>query len=125
MSDKQDLRPAVWIGHVGMYSPDIDASKQFMLQIGMREIFSNDSVAVLEMRGGTHLVITDDRDSGIIKGSFDLMVDDIDSARDQLIGLGYQPTEIERGKIHDSFEIEEPGGIVLLFNSSHVGDLPV
>lgn len=125
MSKKQDLRPSVWIGHVGMYSPDIDASKQFMLQIGMREIFSNDSVAVLEMRGGTHLVITDEKDSGIIKGSFDLMVDDIDSARDQLLDLGYQPTEIERGNIHDSFEIEEPGGTVLLFNSSHVGDLPV
>ena len=125
MAEKQDLRPSVWIGHVGMYSPDIAASKQFMLQIGMREIFSNDSVAVLEMRGGTHLVITDERDSGIIRGSFDLMVDDIEVARDQLHELGYQPGEIERGKIHDSFEIEEPGGTVLLFNSSHVGDLPV
>ncbi len=91
----------------------------------MREIFSNNSVAVLEMRGGTHLVITDEKDSGIIRGSFDLMVDDIEVARNQLLELGYQPGEIERGNIHDSFEIEEPGGTVLLFNSSHVGDLPV
>ncbi len=93
MSAKQNSRPPVWVGHVGMYSPDIAASKQFMLQIGMREIFSNDSVAVLEMRGGTHLVITDEKDSGIIKGSFDLMVDDIEVARDQLLELGYQPGE--------------------------------
>ncbi len=125
MSAVKNSKPAVWIGHVGMYSPDIAASKQFMLQIGMREIFSNNSVAVLEMRGGTHLVITDEKDSGIIRGSFDLMIDDIEVARNQLLELGYQPGEIERGKIHDSFEIEEPGGTVLLFNSSHVGDLPV
>ncbi len=125
MSDKQDLRPSVWVGHVGLHSPDISASKQFMLQIGMREIFSNDSVAVLEMRGGTHLVLTDDDTSSLLSRSFDLMVDDIDAARDQLLELGYQPGEIERGNIHDSFEIEEPGGNTLLFNSSHVGDLPV
>ena len=125
MTDNTDLRPAVWIGHVGMFTPDITASKKFMLQVGMREIFSDETVAVLEMRGGTHLVLTGDKDAGIIRGSFDLMVDDIDAAHQQLIELGYQPTAIERGNIHDEFDVTEPGGTSIHFNSSHVGDLPV
>ena len=42
-----------------------------------------------------------------------------------LVELGHNPGEIERGDIHDSFEVREPGGTLLLFNSSHASDLPL
>lgn len=96
-----------------------------MQQVGMRLIFSNKDYAVLEMRGGTHLVLTADSDSPLIRGSFDLMVDDLDATHQRFSELGFGPGEIERGEIHDSFEVREPGGSPIIFNSSHVGDLPV
>ncbi len=124
MSDG-DPRPAVWIGHVGLYSPEVPATIDFMLAIGMREVVRGEDFAVLEMRGGTHLVVTGDPESSLLRGSFDLMVDDIDAAHGRFRELGFDPGEIERGEIHDSFEMREPGGTRILFNSSHVGDLPV
>ena len=39
--------------------------------------------------------------------------------------LGLDPAEIECGKIHDCFEVREPSGTMITFNSSHVGKLPV
>lgn len=126
-SSNQDsnLRPPVWIGHVAMHSDRVAETSQFMQRIGMRPVFENESVAVLEMRGGTHLVVTDDADSSLIRGSFDLMVEDLDATHAHYTELGFEPGEIERGSIHDSFEMREPGGSVILFNSTHVGDLPV
>jgi len=120
-----DERPPVWIGHVAMHTDLVEASSRFMQLIGMRLIAGGDEFAVLEMRGGTHLVLTPDPDSSLIKGSFDLMVDDLDATHAQITGLGLEPGEIERGSIHDSFELREPGGTMITFNSSHVGDLPV
>ena len=124
-NNEADPRPPVWVGHVAMYSASVAESSQFMQQIGMRLIASGDEIAVLEMRGGTHLVVTSDSESELVKGSFDLMVEDLDDTHKQYTELGFAPGEIERGQIHDSFELSEPGGGVITFNSSHVGDLPV
>ena len=120
-----DPRPPVWVGHVAMYSARAAETSEFMQQIGMRLIADGDEFAVLEMRGGTHLVVTSDSESTLVKGSFDLMVDDLDDTHKQYAELGLAPGEIERGEIHDSFELREPGGAVITFNSTHVGDLPV
>jgi len=52
-----DERPPVWIGHIAMHSPKVNESSEFMQLIGMRLIASGEEFAVLEMRGGTHLVL--------------------------------------------------------------------
>ena len=120
-----DSRPPVWVGHVAMYSPRVAESSKFMQQIGMRLVAGGDEFAVLEMRGGTQLVLTSDSESDLIKGSFDLMVDNLDDTHKHYTELGLEPGEIERGQIHDSFELREPGGTAITFNSTHVGNLPV
>ena len=124
-NNETDPRPPVWVGHVAMYSARATETSKFMQQIGMRLVFDGEGIAALEMRGGTHLVVTSDSESELVKGSFDLMVDDLDDTHKQYIELGFAPSDIERGQIHDSFELREPGGSVITFNSSHVGDLPV
>jgi len=96
-----------------------------MQLIGMRLVVAGDDFAVLEMRGGTHLVITSDADSPLIKADFDLMVDDLDMTHASFKEMGLQPGEIERGQIHDNFDLREPGGTLITFNSTHVGDQPV
>jgi len=118
-------RPGIWVGHIAMYTAKVTESCEFMQNIGMRLITSDDKFAVLELRGGTHMILTADPDSNLIIGSFDLMVEDIDASHEQFIELGLEPGEIERGQIHDSFEMREPGGTIITFNSNHVGDLPV
>ena len=125
MMKNKDQRPSVWIGHVAMHSDKVMASREFMLSIGMRHIFADEGIAVLEMRGGTHLVVTSNPDSGLVMSSFDLMVDDIDASHQEFTDLGLKPTDIERGSIHDEFMMTEPGGNAIRFNSSHVSELPV
>lgn len=120
-----DKRPPVWVGHVAMVTDAMAESTEFMQLVGMRLIASGDDFAVLEMRGGTHLVMTTDSDSQLIRGSFDLMVDDLDATHQRFSELGFEPGTIARGEIHDCFDLREPGGTLITFNSSHVGDLPV
>ena len=123
ISDNQ--KPAVWVGHVAIHSNEVARSCEFMQNIGMRPIMLEEEFALLELRGGTHLALVSNPDSSLLRGSFDLMVEDLDAMHAQMVDLGYQPGAIDRGEIHDSFEVREPGGNVLLFNSSHVSDLPV
>jgi hypothetical protein len=123
ISDNQ--KPAVWVGHVAIHSNEVARSCEFMQNIGMRLIMLEEEFALLELRGGTHLALVSNPDSSLLRGSFDLMVEDLDAMHAQMVDLGYQPGAIDRGEIHDSFEVREPGGNVLLFNSSHVSDLPV
>ena len=53
-----DKRPDVWIGHISMKTQVLDLSETFMKEIGLRSIFRGDTVAVLELRGGTCLLYT-------------------------------------------------------------------
>ena len=125
MMNSTETRPSIWVGHIALHTLKVRESCEFMQQIGMRLIECEDNFALLELRGGTHLVLTTETDWDLLKNSFDLMVDDIDLAHAQFQLKGLVPGEIERGKIHDHFEVVEPGGAVILVNSSHVGDLPV
>jgi hypothetical protein len=108
-----------------MHTGQLEESSKFMQLVGMRLIVSGDEFAVLELRGGTHLVLTTDPDSELIRADFDLMVEDLDATHARFTELKLNPGEIERGQIHDCFELREPGGMIITFNSSHVGDLPV
>lgn len=123
--NNNDTRPPVWVGHVAMHTPRVTESSEFMQLLGMRLVAGGDEFAVLEMRGGTHLVLTSDPDSALIKGDFDLMVEDLDATHTHYTVLGLDPGDIERGRIHDSFQLLEPGGTVITFNSTHVGELAV
>jgi hypothetical protein len=118
-------KPAVWVGHVAIHTNVVGRSCEFMQSIGMRLIMLEEEFALLELRGGTHLALVSNPDSSLLRGTFDMMVDDLDVMHAQMVDLGHQPGAIERGEIHDSFEVREPGGTVLTFNSSHVSDLPV
>ena len=123
--NESDQRPPVWVGHVALHSERVAETRDFMQKLGMRIVAGNDEFAVLEMRGGTHLVVTSDSESTLLRGSFDLMVDDLDAVHAELGVWGLSPSAIERGSIHDSFSVQVPGSASIVFNSSHVGDLPV
>ena len=123
-NNPNDERPGVAVGHVGLKVNDVAEAKQFFVRHGMREILAQDNFAVLELRGGTHLVLRslDDGESSQDKCNFDLMVDDIDYAHEQFVEDDRQVLGISRGNIHDSFTVDGPSGIEIQVNSSHAGD---
>ncbi len=75
-----DERPPVWIGHMAMHTTKVAESSKFMQLFGMRLVAGGDEFSVLEMRGGTHLVLTADEESTLVKCSFDLMAEDLDAS---------------------------------------------
>jgi catechol 2,3-dioxygenase-like lactoylglutathione lyase family enzyme len=111
-------RPAIWVGHLSVAAPDIRQSADFYVSLGMREVVRNERVVVLELRGGTHLVVAPG--APVPHAPFDLMVDDIDATHTAWTSLGLQPSPIERGRIHDHFTVADPSGTVVTVNSSHV-----
>jgi catechol 2,3-dioxygenase-like lactoylglutathione lyase family enzyme len=120
-----DPRPAVWVGHVTLPTHRLDETREFMLRLGMRPIAAGGGFAVLELRGGTHLLLLRADEPAVGPASFDLMVDDLEATHSRLRELGLEPSAIHPGEIHASFDVRSPSGHVLTFNSSHVSDQPV
>ena len=122
-----DERPRLAVGHVNLEVEDVGDAYAFFVRHGMRDIFKGEDFGVLELRGGTHLVLS--RAEGAVepgrKAPFDLMVDDIDAARVEFTGAGTTVTEITRGRIHDTFHIEGPSGWRFAVTSSHAGNRAV
>ena len=120
-----DERPPLWVGHVSMRTPVLEETAAFMEQIGMRKVTCGDDIAILELRGGTHLALMQDTSGEPGEARFDLMFEDVDVTWARFKELGVPLTAIERGRIHDAFVITEPGGNTIVVNSSHVTELPV
>lgn len=124
MSDG-DLRPPVWVGHIVLETSRLDDSEKFMQVIGMRPIAKGEDFAVLELRGGTHLVLAAKEDVVLGEAPFDLMVEDLEATHKKFAEMGLSPSPIEVGQIHQWFYVREPAGHTVKFNSSHVSDRPV
>ena len=98
-----DGRPRLAVGHVSLEVEDVGEAYAFFVRHGMRDIFKGEDFGVLELRGGTHLVLS----------------------RAEFTSAGVTATEIERGRIHDTFHIEGPSSYRFAVTSSHAGDRAV
>ncbi len=98
-----DQRPPVAVGHVRLPATDIATAESWLQSVGLRPIFADDDLAVLELRGGTHIVVrkTEQTPMAGSAAPFDLMVDDIEAARRDYAAKGLGPSEISRGRIHE------------------------
>jgi len=115
-----DERPPLWIGHAVLRVSDVNRSADFWRDVGMREVERNPHVAVLELRGGTHLVLVPGTPAPDTDAPFDLMVEDLEATREQWQSLGLDPSPIEQGRIHAAFRVCDPDGYRVTVNSSHV-----
>ena len=123
MLQSVDQRPPVAVGHVWLPATDVAAAERWLISVGLRPIFADDSLAVLELRGGTHVVVrkAEQRPTTGSAAPFDLMVDNIEAARRDYAAKGLGPSDISRGRIHDSFHLIGPDGYDFTVNSSHAG----
>ncbi|MBV8121727.1 MAG: VOC family protein [Alphaproteobacteria bacterium] len=127
VSDIIDQRPPVAVGHVRLNVSDVGAAARWLETVGLRPIVTMDDLAVLELRGGTHVVVRSaEQPPGPGTGApFDLMVDDVDAMHRDCAEKGLMPSEISRGRIHDSFTLPGPDGWRFTVNSSHASGRPV
>lgn len=113
---RHDRLPRFAIGHVSMAAGDIGTLAAFYSDIGMRMVADLGRMAILELRGGTHLVLSQGEPG---RATLDLMVDDIDETREVLDSAGAGPSAIQRGNPHDRFTASDPEGNTLVVSSSH------
>ena len=127
MSQSIDQRPPVAVGHVRLPTSNVADAARWLESVGLRPIFEDAELAVLEFRGGTHVVVrkAEEAPKAGTAAPFDLMVDDIEAARRNYAARGLGPSDISRGRIHDSFHVAGPDGYDFTVNSSHAGGRPV
>ncbi len=70
----EDQRPPVWVGHVTMKTNRLTESHDFLVTLGLRPIAQGGDFAVLELRGGTHLVLLRTEEALSGAAPFDLMI---------------------------------------------------
>jgi len=123
----RDDRPPVAIGHVSLLVSDVGMSTKYFVKLGLRSIHESKKFTVLELRGGTHLILSpaQEKITSGAKAPFDLMVDDVEVARRKYEEEGMAPSAIENGKIHSGFTIVDPSGYEITITSSHAGDRAV
>ena len=95
-------------------------SYKFFGSLGMRRVARMPGLAVLELRGGTHLVLRKAKAKPSAPATFDLMVEDLAAQHEALAAAGYAPGTIRRSRVHRSFEVTEPSGHTISFSDSHV-----
>lgn len=123
-----DQRPPMWIGHTRLTVNDVAAAKDFLLTLGMRDVLPDrENFAIMEIRAGTHIIVeqAENEVSAGTPAEFDLMVEDVEAMHAELISKGLSPSELDPGKIHTTFTIAEPGGVVIKYFSSHNSGEPV
>jgi len=127
MPETTDQRPPVAIGHVRLNVKDVGAAARWLETVGLRPIVTRDELAVLELRGGTHVVVrqAEQRPEPGTGAPFDLMVDDVDATHRDYAAKGLSPSPIRRGRIHDSFDLAGPDGWAFTVNSSHASGQPI
>ncbi len=121
--------PAVAIGHVELLVTDVPKAVDYFVQLGMRHIHLDHEFAVLELRGGTHVVLENPEEGQTIQPwktpPFDLMVEDLQAAYGHCAELGLNPSSIETGRIHDNLYLIGPDEYRIRMTSSHTSGRPV
>ena len=126
---KEQTPPTVAIGHVTLRVSEVGPAADFYEALGLRPILNREELAILELRGGTHLVLFRSRGktkAGPVSG-FDFMVEDIKATHAALKKAGVRGTAICEDHLagHLWFEVTDPDGHVLKVFSSHTGGRPV
>lgn len=108
--------PRFAIGHLGLTARDVQKLTNFYVEIGMRPVVSFGRMAIVELAGGTHIIISEGAAGG---QQLDLIVLNIDETHSILTGARTTPSEIRRGSPHDTFTATDPEGNQLTIHSTH------
>ena len=142
----EDSLPVAALAHFVMKVRNIEATYRFYGGLGLRALDTFPGLAIVELRGGTHLLIfqkDDDQASALHDGhvgqrpefggeKLDLMISghtkaQLELFRAGLMDKGYSPSAIADGVLygHHYFSMKDPDVKGVTFYTSHCGDKPV
>ena len=137
-------QPIAAFGHFSLKVNDVDASYKFYSELGLRQFGKFAGMAIIELRGGTHILLLDKNDelpfpikpshlgqrSAFFKEQLDLMIagksrDDLEKFRTTLIEKGLAVDAIAPDQFfgHDYFQLADPDGNGITFYTSHTDNL--
>ena len=142
MSEAQsNTVPPLAVGHLTLAVADLEASYRFYVDLGLRSFDKEDDMAILELRGGTHLLLFKrgglvGQDEGPFDGAkaeaIDLMIagrsrEELETLRGHLVQCGHAPEPIPDQRFfgHYVFTAKDPDGNEVTVSTSHASDLPV
>lgn len=116
-------RPPIAIGHVILRVMDVPRAAAFYAGLGLRPIWERPAMAILELSGGTHLMLFQAKRApraGAVR-SFDFMVPDVEALRARLTRAGVETTEPTQDELsgHRWFQARDPDGHLLSIYSDH------
>jgi len=138
--------PAAAFAHFIMKVNDVDISYQFYAKLGLRPFGIFPDLAIIELRGGTHILLFSKNDElpfsltssqlgqrgGFFSERLDLMIDgksrsDLERYRTTLIEKGLSVDAIAEDQFfgHDYFQLADPDGNGITVYTSHTGELSV
>ena len=139
--------PTVAFGHFVMKVSDIDTIYQFYTKLGLRPFGIYPDLAVVELRGGTHILLFSKNDEltsslssshlghrgGASFGErLDLMIEgksrsDLELYRTTLMEKGLSVDAIAQDQLfgHDYFQLTDPDGNGITVYTSHTGEVSV
>lgn len=138
--------PAAALGHFIMKVDDIDRSYEFYAKLGLRPFGKFPELAIIELRGGTHILLFGKNDEpevplspsnlgqrgALSNEGLDLIIagkskSDLERYRTTLVenGLSVDPIAQDKFFGHHYFQLADPDGNGITVYTSHSGDLPV
>jgi catechol 2,3-dioxygenase-like lactoylglutathione lyase family enzyme len=141
-----DSLPAAALGHFVMKVANLGVSYRFYADLGLRPVGIYPDVAIIELRGGTHILLFPENDeapfsltpsrlgqrAAFFNEHLDLLINgktrgELEAYRAILLKNGIAAGEIARERFfgHDYFELADPDGHGITVYTSHAGELPV
>jgi catechol 2,3-dioxygenase-like lactoylglutathione lyase family enzyme len=141
-----DSLPAAALGHFVMKVANLGVSYQFYADLGLRQIGRFPDLAIIELRGGTHILLFPAKDeppvpltssrlgqrAAFFNEHLDLMINgktrgELEAYRASLLKNGIASGEIAQESFfgHDYFQLADPDGHGITVYTSHVGESPV
>ena len=133
--------PGAAIGHLALVVGDVAACQRFYADLGLRTFNASETMAILELRGGTHLLLFqrgapgNDAESpfdGALRDSVDLMIagrsrEELEAVRSRLVQHGHAPEPIPDRTYfgHYVFKAKDPDGNEVTVSTSHASNLPI
>jgi len=123
--------PAVAIGHVALSVGDVAASRRFYAGLGLEARYADERMAILELRGGTHLLLFGRAAGPAVPPPerVDLMIagrsrDSLEAYRAGLIARGIAAPAIaeETQYGHHLLHLRDPDGHAVVVATSHCAE---